>query len=382
MLSSFYSKNNNIIKMKKWHKVALRHSIEMAAMHQKTGIKISELVKMYPQYSPRSVYRHAKAPLGEEEAPVRDRRRFNTGRPSKLTIRDKRNLLRSIKHLRATEGWFTAKRLAVEAGIENKVTPRTIRKFLNKNKYRYLQTRKKGLLNLRDLTKRVQWAKKVKRRKLGLHFWTEGIAMYIDGKGFAWKRNPQDQARAPRGRAWRKPNEGLDYLCTGKAGKAGVTNLNFIVGISYRKGVVLCERYYGAITGVKFADIVLQHFPRALDNSIDPRGRRILQDNCPRQNSAVARKAIYSNEVNSKIFGIPARSPDCNPIENFFNLVTRKLHQDAKEMNITVESKDQFEERIKRTMHNFNKTIIDNLLESMPRRVDAIIKGKGIRLRY
>ena len=34
--------------------------------------------------------------------------------------------------------------------------------------------------------------------------WSKQIAFYLDGVGFVYKRNPMDQALAPRGRVWRK----------------------------------------------------------------------------------------------------------------------------------------------------------------------------------
>lgn len=175
--------------------------------------------------------------------------------------------------------------------------------------------------------------------------------MYVDGKGFAWKKNPRDQARAPKAMIWRQANEGLEFGCTAKAGKAGVTNLNFVVGISFNKGVVLCERYMGAITGEKYASITKNNFPQALENSINQRAKRIVQDNCPRQQSKIAKLALA--QIGAKQMKIPARSPDINCIENLFAQVVKLLDKQAIENNITSETKDEFESRVKETLFNF-----------------------------
>ena len=172
--------------------------------------------------------------------------------------------------------------------------------------------------------------------------------MYVDGKGFAWKKNPLDQARAPKARIWRKSNEGLEFGCTAKAGKAGTTNLNFIIGISYDRGVVLCERYVGHITGEKYANIIKNHFPHALEKSSEPLGKRIIQDNCPRQQSKIARQALH--DIDAKQMRIPSRSPDINCIENVFAQVATLLSKQAIERRITSESKEQFEARIRETL--------------------------------
>ena len=79
-------------------------------------------------------------------------------------------------------------------------------------------------------------------------------------------------------------------------------------------------------------------------------GCLFLQDGCPVQNAAAALKAM--KKVKADAFSIPTRSPDLNPIENFFNLTSKKLNDDALENMITSESYDQFSERVKFTSEN------------------------------
>jgi len=126
--------------------------------------------------------------------------------------------------------------------------------------------------------------------------------------------------------------------------------------------------------------IVDEHFPQAFENSIDPKGKRFLTDNCPRQTCKVAMAAY--DRVNAKVFRIPPRSPDLNPIENFFHLVTNKLKEDALQQNITHETKLQFSERVIRTMKDFPVEKINNLIGSMDKRIEMVIKAKGKRIRY
>lgn len=226
----------------------------------------------------------------------------------------------------------------------------------------------------------MNFCKKAKRRNLGNYFWTQGIAMYLDGKGFQYKTNPMDQARAPRAREWRKKGEGLSLHCTAKGSKEGAVNANFMVAISYNHGVVLCEQYFGPITGAKMAEIVGRSFEGALRNSVDPRGKRILMDGCPRRNSRISLEAIDS--VGGKVFKIPPRSPDLNPIENFFHLVSQTLKKEAVANKISRETFGEYSERVKNTMKNFSSQTIDNLIGSMNKRVEMIIKAKGNRIRY
>lgn len=163
--------------------------------------------------------------------------------------------------------------------------------------------------------------------------------------------------RLIRQEEWRKRSEGLKRGCTAKGSKEGAVNVNFMVGISYHNGVVLCEQYSGAINGRKMADMIHSAFPPAFQKSIDPKGKRVLQDGCPRQNSKKARDALHS--IGAKVLKIPARSPDLNPIENFFNSVTQKLREQALANDIRKETCEQFSERVKKTMMEYPSEEID-----------------------
>ena len=63
-----------------------------------------------------------------------------------------------------------------------------------------------------------------------------------------------------------------------KGRKESVCNANFMVGICYRKGVITVKQYFGQITGANYANITEQCLAPALERSIQPRARRILQD--------------------------------------------------------------------------------------------------------
>ena len=89
-----------------------------------------------------------------------------------------------------------------------------------------------------------------------------------------------------------KKGKGLKFNRTTKGKKEGGINVNFMVALSYGKGVVLCEKYDGMITGKKFAAIVKSSFPRAFKKSSNPKAKRFLMDGCPRQNSKMTRRAI------------------------------------------------------------------------------------------
>mgnify|MGYP000341487742 FL=1 len=106
----------------------------------------------------------------------------------------------------------------------------------------------------------------------------------------------------------------------------------------------------------------------------------IAQYNCPIQNCAKARRALAS--VKAKLFAIPPRSCDINPIENVFNLVKRELQRQAIKNNITYETYEQFAERVKCTLYAMSSDTIDNIISSMNKRLRLIIGNNGKRTKY
>ena len=175
------------------------------------------LLLLLLQYCKAAIYKHVKKIINGEK--VSDDRSLNKGRPRKI-----RSILRTVKRLRKQEGSFTSRRIQIDSGIDsNVVSNRSVRRCLNRHSIYYLQSRKKGLLGEQDLVDRVKFCRKLRRKKLGEEFWKEGLSFYLDGKGFEFKTNPQDQARAPSAREWRKRGEGLKIGYVAKGKKEGLS---------------------------------------------------------------------------------------------------------------------------------------------------------------
>ena len=94
--------------------------------------------------------------------------------------------------------------------------------------------------------------------------------------------------------------------------------------------------------------------------SPNPTGKLFLQDGDPSQNSKAAKAAMDS--IGCRLFTIPPRSPDLNPIENIFHLIGKVLKKDALASNMQYESFDNFCERVERTCWNFLRKLSTELL--------------------
>ena len=354
-------------------------SLHWRYLRQDRRLTSTEISRIYRgRFSKATICRHMKQPI---ERQPKDNRKKNTGRPRLFDERDERRILRVAEQLRRLEGHFTIKRVKLAAGIQN-VSDETVRRVFRKAGLRYCHSRKKGILKRADLKARLNFALRIKRNGNQHNLWQDEIAFYLDGVGFTHKYNPFDQAQAPRTMAWRRPHDGLDFERTTKGSHEGVGGrvAHFICAIAHDKGMVLTEQYHDRLNGENFAAFVRRVFPRLFETSANPEGKLFLQDGDPSQNSKKARDAF--EEVGAVVFKIPARSPDLNPIENIFNGVKQKLREDALAKGIRKETFEEFSERCRKTLMNHPVQIINRTIESLPKRIDRIIKRRGQRTKY
>ena len=92
-----------------------------------------------------------------------------------------------------------------------------------------------------------------------------------------------------------------------------------MVGIGHGAGVVLCDEVTTRLTGEQYATMIHKEFLSAIAKTKNAKGKRILQDGDHAQNSRKAKRAMDKEGI--KLFSIPVRSPDLNPIENLFGQV-------------------------------------------------------------
>ena len=117
---------------KKCERVPYVVSLHWCYLHQdrkKTWKEIASM-KDYKMYSEATICRHMKGKIDDS---VVDNRKYNKGRPEKLTERDKHNIIRQVEILRRDYGYFTTKRLKIFAGVLKDVSDETVRRVLRAN---------------------------------------------------------------------------------------------------------------------------------------------------------------------------------------------------------------------------------------------------------
>ena len=176
---------------------------------------------------------------------------------------------------------------------------------------------------------------------------------------------------------WRTRGEGLELTGKGSKDLRAVNICHFCVDISFGIGAVLVEKYT-KLNGQYFSEFVEIALHRVLTNRTVATGKEkllFLQDSDPSQNSAKAKEFLKT--IGAEVVKIPPRSPDLNPIENFFHNVKRKLRQDALDKKIICEDLGAFEHRTIETICTYDKNIIDRTISSMHKRLSQITKSHG-----
>ena len=346
-----------------------------------------KLLRMEKNYSVREIAKKVKISKSSVFRYLRKEKNFvqkqqkcrKMGRPSKLTDRDRRHLRRSVVQLRKVNPNFTLKDLVSFSGLNTTgASYSTFRREINSLGYQHLQARKKGILNQRDIAKRLKFATKCRKLlKRMPDLFHEDIFFYLDGVSFIFKTQPMQDGLGPQGKIWRKKCEGLRLTSKGCKQLPGGKRLHILVAIAYNKGVILAEEYE-KMSGEYFTDFVNRNFSTIFVSQTEKKW--FVMDNDPSQKSKAARKAI--NNAGASLFAIPARSPDLNPIENLFHVVKKQLTQQAIKDEIYRENWCQFVARVRKTLLEIPVPYINNLLLSMPKRIEAVIKSKGIRTKY
>ena len=168
------------------------------------------------------------------------------------------------------------------------------------------------------------------------------ILDYLDGTGSVHITKPRESVLTDRKQTWKKKGESLKRSCTAKGKKegAGGRMVRFMVAIAYNKGVIKCHHYVGPVNSETCKSFIDEQFYDMFKNSANPKRKLFLQNGDPSQNSKTASDAMDS--VGCRLFKISPCSPDLN----------------------------------------FPANIINRTIESMPIRIDQVIKMKEQRTKY
>lgn len=109
-----------------------------------------------------------------------------------------------------------------------------------------------------------------------------------------------------------------------------------------------------------------------------------MQDNAPIHTARIIKKFFEENGIST--IDWPPYSPDLNPIEHAWAKLKEMIYRLDPDIENSQGSigdlKDRFNELIERAWEALGQEYFDKLIESMPRRIQAVIEAKGWYTKY
>ena len=108
------------------------------------------------------------------------------------------------------------------------------------------------------------------------------------------------------------------------------------------------------------------------------RGFILAHDNDPKHKTNAVQAYLNRKEEKGDLQDIswPSQSPDLNPIEHLWRIVKHKRK------GFKATSKENLFGKVQEIWANLTSTELKKLVESMPERVEAVIKAKGCHAKY
>ena len=283
-----------------------------------------------------------------------------TGRPKVTSSLTDRNILRLSRDDPRLTAIDIAKEVATPGGPNP--SPRTVRRRLNDAGLHARRPVKKPLISEKNRRARLAWAHahlRYTRAQWRRILWSDESKYNLFGSdGQKWVRRPEGTRYHPK-----------YQLPTVKHGGGNV----MVWGCFWQGGLGPLVRINGIMDRHVYMDILTQHMrPYALREI--GRGFVFQQDNDPKHSSKDVKAWFKRNNV--KVIEWPSQSPDLNPIEHLWEELERRCAS-IKPKNAA----DKFE-ILRREWERIPQSVIDTLIDSMPRRCQAVIDNKGFATKY
>lgn len=293
-----------------------------------------------------------------------NRENIKLGPPSKLSPTDKRRIISSITSGKV-ENAVQATQL-INSTLSTPVSSQTICNVLKSASLKAVVKKKKPLLSVKHRKYRLDFA--LKHQHWTVEDWTRVIwsdetkinRIGSDGRKYVWKVAGQ-------------PLQDKEVQGTVKFGGGSL----MVWGCMGWNGVGILAEVEGRMNAEQYVSILEDNLLPTMEYSGIPGGSIIFQqDNDPKHTSKRAQKWLESKGI--KVLDWPAQSPDLNPIEHLWQILKKKLNSYA----IPPKGVWELWDRIEVEWGMIEAEECQRLIESMPRRLEAVIKAKGGHTKY
>ncbi|GBM76540.1 Transposable element Tcb1 transposase [Araneus ventricosus] len=167
---------------------------------------------------------------------------------------------------------------------------------------------------------------------------------------------------------WRKPNSELEMKILTPSVKHGGGN-QLVLGCMSAVGVGNLHFIDGMMDKYMYLDILKQNLKQSAEKMGILPHYKLYQDNDPKHNAHICRLwALYHCP---QVIKTAAQSTDLNPIENIWDHLNNRIRK------FKIYSKNELREKLMSEWDEIEGNVCANLLKSLHKRLNEIIKCKG-----
>ena len=175
---------------------------------------------------------------------------------------------------------------------------------------------------------------------------------------------------------WKNNRIGMQARLVNETFKHGGGSL-IMWGCMHWEGTGYISQIIGGLDAKLYIEILKDCVPKTQQYyGIRPRDMIFQQDNDPKHTAKIT-KEFFERQGYELLFS-PANSPDLNPIEHLWSYVKRQLAK----YPTPPKGIQELWDRIQLVWNNIDPAVCQKLIESMPRRIEAVLKAKGGHTRY
>ena len=283
------------------------------------------------------------------------------GRKRKTTLHLDRIIQRKVKADRRKSA--SSVKVEIEKELNVVISEQTVRRRLHEIGLKGRVARKKPYVNKVNRGKRLAFARKY-REKSAMYWnnvlWTDESKFNLfgsDGKVIVWRTKEEEYdvgCTVPTVKY-----SGGNVKCWGCFSSSGVGNLVFIDG---------------NMTGEMYRDILHENLLDSVKQLSLGKEWIMQQDNDPKHRSRSVTQWLNQNGV--KCLEWPSFSPDLNPIEHMWDEVERRMKKESPK------NEKELREALLRVWRGIGVNVTKKLVDSVPNRLNEVVKMKGYPTRY
>lgn len=295
---------------------------------------------------------------------IRENRVENKGRkaPNKIfNPHEERMIVRKIKNNPKLSAPKLTSEIQKETG--KSCCTETVRRVLREHDFNGRVARKKPFINKKNQICRLSFAKEHVNKDFD--YWNTVIfadeskfnIFGSDGMTYVWRKaNTELQNKNLKATVKHGGGSVMVWACMSAA---GVGNLVFIEG---------------NMDKTMYLDILKNNLTQSAQKLGIEDNFRFYQDNDPKHKSHIVQTWLIWSCPH--VMKPPAQSPDMNVIENLWAILDNKVRQHS------ISNKEQLKTVLLEEWGKIGSEITKKLVESMPSRINAVIKSKGNHTKY